>query len=96
MFFLRPRRPHQVRRPRTPTGATPTPSADAEGDADGGPDGRHGRQRQHQGDRTTGGTDSAATPPPATQGLADQRHGPEQGSAPEQFGAFCEENAGAC
>jgi hypothetical protein len=71
--------------------ATPTPTATAEGgEATATPDasGETG---------STGGTAPAAqaTPAPAEDGPANDQ-APAQGSPPDQFEEFCEQNAGAC
>jgi hypothetical protein len=73
---------------------TPTPTPTAEGEE--GAEGEATPAPADSGSTETGGTDAAATPAPATEDSPTNDTAPEQGSAPEQFEQFCEENAGAC
>jgi hypothetical protein len=84
--------------------ATPTPTPTAEGGAtatpaataDSGTTGSTGTGTGTNTGATTGGTDAAATPAPATQDPPTTDTAPPAGSAPEKFEQFCQENAGAC
>jgi hypothetical protein len=91
--------PHQKGAADLGSSATPTPSASATGTATPSATPDSGTTGSTGSTGTTGGTgtNTAATPAPATQqDSATNDTKPADGSAPQQFEQFCQENAGAC
>jgi hypothetical protein len=90
--------PHQkgaadVSEDATPSGsATPTPTP-TEAPADSGDTGTTGATG---GTGTNTGAAATPTPAPATQDSPAADQAPADGTPPEKFEQFCEENAGAC
>ena len=86
--------PHQKGAADVSASATPTPTPSAAGTATPTPAAGTGTTG------STGGTGTnaaaTATPAPATQDTPAATQAPAQGSPPQQFEQFCQENAGAC
>jgi hypothetical protein len=91
--------PHQKGAPAISASVTPTPSTSATGTVTPTPTATTGTTGSTGTTGTTGGTgtNTAATPAPASQqDSATNDTAPANGSAPQRFEQFCQENAGAC
>jgi hypothetical protein len=75
--------------------ATPTPTPTASGDAEATPTPADTGSTGTTGETGTN-TGATATPAPATQDTPATDQAPAEGSPPEKFEQFCQENAGAC
>jgi hypothetical protein len=75
--------------------ATPTPTPTASGDAEATPTPADTGSTGTTGETGTN-TGATATPAPATQDSPATDQAPAEGSPPEKFEQFCQENAGAC